>query len=464
MSNRDQIDVELDLLRKYDQPGPRYTSYPTIPFFHEGVREKEYLHHLKFDDRFKNQESISLYFHLPFCDTLCYFCGCNMMVVHDREKIDTYLDYLLKEMALLRPLINPARKVRQLHWGGGSPTSLSPEQIIRLGEAIRFYFEFDQAAEIGVEIDPRGLTRAHMEALAEVGFNRCSIGVQDFNPQVQQTVNRIQSAEITRRTVAWARELSFHSVNIDLIYGLPFQTVDSFAKTLDIVLDLKPDRLAVFSYAHLPQLIKHQRLIKDEWLPEPKVKLELLKLSIEKLTCSGYVYIGMDHFAKPDDELARAMKAGTLYRNFQGYSTHAGLNLISFGITSISMLSNIYVQNFKKLTPYYQQIDSGHLPIFRGVVLNKDDRLRREVITKLMCHFHLEKSDIENKYNLNFDQYFAKALKNLEEMEADGLIELHPERLKVTTRGRLFIRNIAMQFDAYLPQTKENKPKFSRTI
>lgn len=464
MSNKYQINIELDLLQKYDQPGPRYTSYPTIPYFKKTVGEKEYLYHLQREDLAKSEESISLYFHLPFCDTLCYFCGCNMMVVRRQEKIDTYLEYLSKEIALIRPLINSARKVKQLHWGGGSPTSLSPKQITRLGKIINFYFEFDSSAEIGVEIDPRGLTREHLEALAEIGFNRCSIGVQDFNPQVQQTVNRIQSVEITERTITWARELGFHSVNIDLMYGLPFQTVDSFAKTLEIVLDLKPDRLAIFNYAHLPQLIKHQRLIKGEWLPRPNEKLELLKLSIEKLTSSGYVYIGMDHFAKPNDELAKAMKEGTLYRNFQGYSTHAGLNLISFGITSISMLTNIYVQNLKKLIPYYQTIESGHLPIFRGVVLNKDDRLRREVITKLMCHFLLEKSDIETKYHLNFDQYFARELENLKEMEADGLIELHPERLKVTTKGRLFIRNIAMQFDAYLDRTKENRPKFSRTI
>lgn len=464
MTKQHKINVEIGLLKKYDQPGPRYTSYPTIPYFHEGVSEKDFIQHIQQEDRLKGQEGISLYFHIPFCDTLCYFCGCNMMVIHNREKIEVYIDYLIKEMELLRPLTNPQRKVKQLHWGGGTPTSLTPEQIRRLGKAIQFFFEYDEQAEIGVEVDPRELTREHVIALRDVGFNRCSLGVQDFNPKVQQIVNRLQSEDITRQTVEWARELGFQSINIDLMYGLPFQTVESFDKTLDIILDISPDRLAVFNYAHLPQMIKHQRLIKDEWLPTPKEKLELLKLSIEKLTQSGYVYIGMDHFAKPDDELTKAMKEGTLYRNFQGYSTHAGLNLFAFGITSISMLSNVYVQNIKKLAPYYKKLDSGHLPIFRGIILNADDILRREVITKLMCNFQLEKVDIESRYHIEFDQYFADALENLKEMEADGLIELHQEQLKVTTLGRLFIRNIAMQFDAYLQKANTIKPQFSRTV
>jgi len=464
MTNRHQINVDIELLKKYDQPGPRYTSYPTAPYFHEGVDEQVYRKHIEKDNQLKKDEPISLYFHLPFCDTLCYFCGCNMMVTHNRQKIEKYINYLIKEMALLRPLIGEKRKVMQLHWGGGTPTYLSPEQIRRLGNAIREFFDFEDEAEVSVEIDPRELTREHMEALKEVGFNRCSMGVQDFNPQVQKTVNRIQPEDITRQTVDWARELGFQSINIDLMYGLPFQTVEMFEKTLDIILDIDPDRLAVFNYAHLPSMIKHQRLIKDEWLPKPEEKLQLLKLSIEKLTSSGYVYIGMDHFAKPDDELTLAMNEGTLYRNFQGYSIHAGLNLFAIGITSISMLSNLYVQNVKKLNPYYERLEKGQLPVFKGVELTEDDILRREVITELMCNFYLDKKKIEQKYNLIFDDYFADALEKLVPLQQDGLIELQENYLKVTTMGRLLIRNIAMQFDYYLAKKEGQKPQFSRTV
>ncbi|MCD6375244.1 MAG: oxygen-independent coproporphyrinogen III oxidase [Caldisericaceae bacterium] len=464
MTNRHQINVDIELLKKYDQPGPRYTSYPTAPYFHEGVDEQVYRKHIEKDNQLKKDEPISLYFHLPFCDTLCYFCGCNMMVTHNRQKIEKYINYLIKEMALLRPLIGEKRKVMQLHWGGGTPTYLSPEQIRRLGNAIREFFDFEDEAEVSVEIDPRELTREHMEALKEVGFNRCSMGVQDFNPQVQKTVNRIQPEDITRQTVDWARELGLQSINIDLMYGLPFQTVDMFEKTLDIILDIDPDRLAVFNYAHLPSMIKHQRLIKDEWLPKPEEKLQLLKLSIEKLTSSGYVYIGMDHFAKPDDELTLAMNEGTLYRNFQGYSTHAGLNLFAIGITSISMLSDLYVQNVKKLNPYYERLEKGQLPVFKGVELTEDDILRREVITELMCNFYLDKKKIEQKYNLIFDDYFADALEKLVPLQQDGLIELQENYLKVTTMGRLLIRNIAMQFDYYLAKKEGQKPQFSRTV
>ncbi|WP_457565170.1 oxygen-independent coproporphyrinogen III oxidase [Caldithrix abyssi] len=464
MSSKNQIHVDIDLLKKYDQPGPRYTSYPTAPYFHEGIGEKDYIRHIQKDDQQKSGEPISLYFHLPFCDTLCYFCGCNMMVTHNRQKIDHYIDYLVKEMELLRPLINDNRKVMQLHWGGGTPTYLTPEQIRRLGQDIRRLFELEEGAEVSVEIDPRELTREHMVALKEAGFNRCSMGVQDFNPKVQKTVNRIQPEDITRQTVDWARELGFQSVNIDLMYGLPFQNAELFKKTLEIILDIDPDRLAVFNYAHLPSIIKHQRLIKDEWLPGPEEKLELLKLSIETLTSSGYVYIGMDHFAKPNDELTIAMNEGTLYRNFQGYSTHAGLNLFAIGITSISMLSDLYVQNVKKLEPYYELLDAGHLPVYKGVELNEDDILRREVITELMCNFRLQKEKIEKKYGVVFDEYFADALQNLAPMQDDGLIELHADHLQVTTMGRLLIRNIAMQFDYYLMKREGNKPQFSRTV
>jgi oxygen-independent coproporphyrinogen-3 oxidase len=459
-----QLKVDIDLLKKYDQPGPRYTSYPTAPYFHEDLGTEEYLQHVHADDAEVANKDLSLYFHLPFCDTLCYFCGCNMMVTRSTEKIDQYIDYLDKEMRILKSHISDDRKIIQLHWGGGTPTHLSPDQIRRLGSLIHKYFDFRENAEVGVEIDPRELTFDHMKALSEMGFNRCSMGVQDFDQRVQETVNRIQPEDITRASVEWSRELGFKSLNLDLMYGLPFQKADSYSDTIDKILELDPDRLAVFNYAHLPNLIKHQRLIKDEWLPSGDQKLELLKLSIEKLTGAGYVYIGMDHFAKPDDELTIAMNNGTLYRNFQGYSTHAGINLFAFGITSIGMLSDLYIQNHKTLKAYYEALDRKTLPTMRGITLNEDDQLRREVITELMCNFVLKKDVIERKYRIAFDDYFAQSLERLSDLEKDDLIRVERDRLTVTGAGRLLIRNIAMQFDAYLMNKAGDKPQFSRTV
>ena len=459
-----KIAVDIDLLKKYDRPGPRYTSYPTAPYFHDKVDANEYKLNLQQDNQLKSDEDLSLYFHLPFCDTLCYFCGCNMMVTRDRSKIDAYIDYLKKEIILLKKHLNPGRKVIQLHWGGGTPTHLDPGQIRRLGGIIHDYFDFAENAEISAEIDPRELTKDHLIALRETGFNRCSMGVQDFNEKVQETVNRIQPESLTSKTIEWVRELDFESLNLDLMYGLPHQSVNSFEETLNKIIRLNPDRLAVFNYAHLPKMFKHQKLIKDEWLPGPDVKLELLKLSIEKLTSSGYVYIGMDHFAKPGDELTRAMEEGTLYRNFQGYSTHAGLNLIAIGITGISMLSRLYVQNFKKLPDYYQALDDSILPVSKGIALNEDDILRREVITQLMCNFYLDKNKVNRKYGIDFDGYFDDALHQLAAFEEDDLIKLGKDELRVTSSGRLLIRNIAMCFDYYLNKKETEKPQFSRTV
>jgi oxygen-independent coproporphyrinogen-3 oxidase len=460
----ERIAVDLDLLKKYDQPGPRYTSYPTAPYFHEGIGHKEYVAHIIRDNKSIKNKDLSLYFHLPFCDTLCYFCGCNMMVTRNFEKIDRYIDYIEKEIHLLKRHIDADRKVIQLHWGGGTPTHLTPDQIRRLGGIIHENFEFKEEAEVGVELDPRELTFDHMKALREMGFNRCSMGVQDFDPKVQQTVNRIQPEDITRQTVDWSRELGFKSINIDLMYGLPHQKSSSFSKTIDKVVSMDPDRFAVFNYAHLPKMIKHQRLIKEEWIPPREEKLNLLKLSIDKLSDAGYIYIGMDHFAKPDDELTIAMENGSLYRNFQGYSTHAGINLFAFGITSIAMLSNTYMQNVKTLKEYYEMIDKNKLPLMRGIILNEDDLLRREVITELMCNFRLQKEKIEKKYHINFDAFFEEPLKKLEALQGDGLIALHPDQLLVTNIGRLLIRNIAMNFDAYLMKKEKDKPQFSRTV
>ena len=459
-----KIPVDIELLKKYDKAGPRYTSYPTAPYFHDGIGATEYLDHVRHDNNNIKDRDLSLYFHIPFCDTLCYFCGCNMMVTRNQDKIEQYIEYLEKEIVLLKQNIDDDRKIRQLHWGGGTPTHLSPDQIRRLGGVIHKYFDFKEDAEVGVEIDPRELTRDHMVALSEVGFNRCSMGIQDFDPKVQKTVNRIQPESVTSDAVGWSKELGFTSLNLDLMYGLPYQNYKTYSETIDTVLKMNPDRLAVFNYAHLPNMIKHQQLIKEEWLPSGDQKLELLKLSIEKLNDAGYIYIGMDHFAKPDDELTVAMQNGTLYRNFQGYSTHAGINLFAIGITGIGMLSDIYVQNYKKLDDYYKALDNNTLPVMRGVTLNEDDQLRREVITELMCNFKLDKQRFESKYKIQFDTYFADALTNLKSLEDDGLIVLGKEQLKVTDIGRLLIRNIALNFDYYLMKKQGVKPQFSRTV
>jgi oxygen-independent coproporphyrinogen III oxidase len=458
-----KIVVNQDILKKYDCAAPRYTSYPTAPCFKTDLLPEEYIRHMmKADDSTMN--AISLYFHLPFCDTLCYYCGCNMLVTRNRHKIDRYIDYLEKEIVLLKKHIQSTKQVVQLHWGGGTPTHLDPDQIMRLGKIIRNHFEFASDAEIGVEIDPRELTREHINALREIKFNRCSIGVQDYTEKVQKAINRVQSESVTNRAVSWARQSGFKSVNLDLMYGLPYQTTASFNHTLDKILKLEPDRLAVFNYAHLPGLIKHQKRIKDEWIPLPEDKLALLKLTIEKLTGAGYVYIGMDHFARPDDELAIAMKDDTLYRNFQGYSTHAGADLFAFGISGISMLLGLYVQNYKKLSDYYSRLDDGVLPIKSGIELSWDDRLRREVIVRLMCRFRIVKRQIEQQYNIVFDRYFADALLKLKDFQEDGLVILSDGQIEVTLAGRMVIRNIAMNFDAYLNSDSEKKPRYSRTV
>jgi oxygen-independent coproporphyrinogen-3 oxidase len=455
------LEVDTNLLMKYDRSGPRYTSYPTAPYLTVDIGSKDYLYAIESGERDKN---ISLYFHLPFCDTMCHFCGCNMLLTRNPARVDTYLNYIEKEIRLLRQRFYEKRKVSQLHWGGGTPNSLSPGQIRRLGKIIHDNFTIDAQAEVSVELDPRGLTFEHMQAFHDVGFNRCSMGIQDFDLKVQTAVNRVQSEKITRDAMDWARRLNFTSINIDLIYGLPFQHPDSYKKTLLKVIEMAPDRLAVFNYAHVPAVIKKQRKIKDEDLPPPQLKLQLLKLAIEKLTAAGYAYIGMDHFARPEDELFIALQKKTLFRNFQGYSTHAGLDLYSFGMSSISMLPRLYVQNYKNLKYYFGALDQNRLPIARGVVLTDEDVLRRNVIMNLMCHFQLDKEEIARKYKINFDEHFAQSLKNLEPFIADGLVEMKNGTITINESGRLVIRNIAMNFDQYLMQKEGSKPVFSKTI
>lgn len=457
------FDINLDLVKKYDRPGPRYTSYPTAPQFTEEFGPDAYLNEIIRTNNEENSPDLSLYFHIPFCDTLCYFCGCNMIVSRNRERIHNYVDYLKNEIDLVRSYIKSGRKVSQLHWGGGTPTHLNPDEIRELTAFINNNFEFRDSSENGCEIDPRELTKEHLIALREGGFNRISMGVQDFNEKVQKAVNRIQPEDMTRRVVDWVRELDFKSINLDLIYGLPFQTVSEFEKSVDAIIDISPDRIALFNYAHVPWMKKHMELIKTEDLPTPEEKLQILKMSVAKLTDAGYSFIGMDHFAKPDDELATALRDKKLYRNFQGYSTNAGADLYAFGITSISQLGNIYAQNLKTEKEYSAALDNGKLPIMKGWQLTEDDVLRRYVITKIMCDFELDFSDVEKKFGIDFEKYFAHGLNNFGELIEDGLVTLKDRKINVSEMGRLLIRNVAMNFDGFL-ERKEDTAKYSRTV
>ena len=457
------FDIDIDLIKKYDTPGPRYTSYPTAPHFNESFTRKEYLKEIKNTNQGRNLPDLSLYFHLPFCDTLCYFCGCNMIVTKNRERIKRYIDDVKREINQITTHLSGDRKVVQLHWGGGTPTHLNPEEIIDLNLYIHDRFEFNPVVEAGCEIDPRELTKEHLEALRSGGFNRISMGVQDINESVQKAVNRIQPEALTRQVVHWVRELGFDSINLDLMYGLPFQSAKNFERTVDAIIDIDPDRIALFNFAYVPWMKKHQKAIRPEDLPAPEEKLDIFKMATQKLTQAGYVFIGMDHFAKPDDELALALNEKKLYRNFQGYSTHAGADLYAMGITSISQFGRIYAQNIKKEKPYRAALDQGILPTAKGCYLSDDDLLRRHVIIKLMCDFELDFVSIEDKFNIDFEAYFGLGLSRLNEMMADDLLFIENRTLKITHMGRLLIRNIAMKFDGYL-ERKEDYARYSRTV
>lgn len=456
--------LDVDILKKFNQPGPRYTSYPTAPVFSDKFTSADFKHEIINTNAEENPTDLSLYFHFPYCDTLCYFCGCNMMVTQNRQHIAEYNDYLKKDIDLLVPMISPKRKVQQMHWGGGTPTYLEPDEIRDIGNYIKERFDFSEDIEASVEIDPRGLTKDHLQALRDVGFNRTSFGVQDFNQKVQEAVNRIQSEELTTQTIEWARELGFQSINLDLIYGLPHQTLESFRETVEKIAKLSPDRIAVFNYAHVPWLKKHMNLIKAEDLPSPDERLQILKMTIETLMDAGYEYIGMDHFAKPTDELAVAQKNGTLYRNFQGYSTKSGCDVYAFGLSAISQFQNIYAQNLKHLRDYYKRVDSGDAATNVGYRMTEDDHIRKETIMQLMCNLEIDKRDIETKFGINFEDYFAADIPKLNVFIEDGLLENDADKIKVIGSGILVIRNIAMCFDAYLEKMMAEKPVFSKTV
>lgn len=456
--------IDIDILRKYDQPGPRYTSYPTAPVFTPDFGPGKFRDEIIRTNLDGVHSDISLYVHFPFCDTLCFFCGCTMLVTRSRERIKEYNEHVKKEMSLIRPLISSGRRVTQLHWGGGTPSYLDPDEIADMSSFIRDNFRPADDIEAGVEIDPRGLTFGHMKALRDGGFNRVSMGVQDFNNKVQIAVNRIQPEKMTRITVDWCRKLGFSSVNLDLIYGLPFQSLRSFEKTIGKIIDISPDRIAVFNYAHVPWLKPHMKLIHPEDLPTPETKLAILKMTIERLTEAGYQYIGMDHFAKPDDDLAVAQKNKTLYRNFQGYSTKAGTDVYAFGMSSISQFADIYAQNVKTLPEYYTRISQAKLATHVGYRMTSDDHIRKHVITRLMCDFEIDKRDIEQRFGIVFDSYFAAEIGKLSEFLTDGFVTNTSNTITVRGMGRLIIRNIAMCFDAYLEQMMKERPIFSRTV
>ncbi|MFK5969232.1 MAG: oxygen-independent coproporphyrinogen III oxidase [Candidatus Marithrix sp.] len=452
---------DIDLIRRYDKAGPRYTSYPTAVQFNSEFDETSYRTHAQNSNPTK---PLSLYLHVPFCDTVCFYCACNKIATKNRGLTIPYLQYLYQEIALQGKLFSQQRPVTQLHWGGGTPTFLNHNQIQEVMKVMGKHFQLldDDSGEYSIEIDPRETKPDTVALLREVGFNRMSLGIQDFTPKVQKAVNRIQSPEQTFAVLEQARNEGFKSVSVDLIYGLPHQTETSFAKTLETIIAVKPNRLSVFNYAHLPTIFKPQRRINEADLPSSTEKLAILQNTTNQLLEAGYIYIGMDHFALPDDELAIAQRNGTLYRNFQGYSTHSDCDLIGLGTTSISQVADSYSQNVKTLEEYYAKIKAGHIPIFRGVSLNEDDKLRRAVITKLICHFTLDIATIEKDYQIDFKTYFATEIAELETMQADGLLTLNEQQIDILPAGRLLVRNICMPFDIYL--RKNTEQRFSKVI
>lgn len=456
-----------ELLARYDRPGPRYTSYPTAVEFHAGFGEAEYRERLAAADALAG-EPLSMYAHLPFCEERCLFCGCNVVVTKRRDVTEQYLDQVLAEVDLLAKHLPHRRQISQMHWGGGTPTFYPAQDLKKLFHAIQERFEFTPDAELGIEVDPRVTTPRQIEALRRLGFNRLSMGVQDFAPEVQRAVHRIQSYEWTRTMVEQARAEGFGSVNIDLIYGLPYQTAEGFRQTLERVIEIRPDRVAVYSFAFVPWIRAHMKHLPQEAMPGAALKLELLALSIDAFTSAGYRPIGMDHFALPEDELSRAIETRTLSRNFMGYTVQSARDMVAVGISAIGDVQGAFVQNVKKLPVYEQSIAAGRFPVERGYRLDDDDVLRRHVITELMCNFHLDVRDVERRFGISFGQTFATELAELtapDSASTDGLIVVTPETLEVTPQGRLFIRNLCMVFDRYLRmRAAGEKPVFSRTV
>ncbi|GGE30894.1 oxygen-independent coproporphyrinogen III oxidase [Halopseudomonas oceani] len=453
---------DADLIRRYDHAGPRYTSYPTAVQFHDGVKPADFLHAI--DASREAGRQLSLYVHVPFCANICYYCACNKVITKDRSRAREYLASLQREMELVSAHLGPDQVVEQLHFGGGTPTFLSHQELRELMAGLRSQFNLrdDDIGDYSIEIDPREADWSTMGLLRELGFNRVSFGVQDLDPEVQRAVNRLQTLEQTQAVMDAARTLAYRSINIDLIYGLPKQTPESFARTVEAIIALKPDRLSVFNYAHLPERFMPQRRINSADLPSPAQKLEMFENSVRQLLAAGYRYIGMDHFALPDDSLSIAQENGELQRNFQGYTTHGHCDLIGLGVSSISQVGDLYCQNSSDLKVYQERLQADELATQRGLVCHSDDIIRRAVISQLICHFQLQFSDIESRFGIDFPEYFASCLPMLEQMARDGLIILTPGGIRVMAAGRLLVRSICMLFDVY--QSDASQQRFSRII
>ena len=459
---RDELRVSEEFLARYNRPGPRYTSYPTAPVWNDsfGPADLEKVH----EEANLAKSPVSLYMHIPFCESLCLFCACNVIIQKDKRVAPPYLEILKREMARVSRAVSSDRPVVQFHWGGGTPTYLTPPQIEDLFSFTREHFTFAPDAEIGIEVDPRVTSREHLETLRKLGFNRLSMGIQDFHPDVQKAIHRIQPFELTGGLIRSARELGFDSVNVDLIYGLPYQTPETFAHSVDQILELTPDRVALFSYAHVPWLKKQQGSFVGH-LPEGMQKFEIFRTGLLKFLEAGYLYIGMDHFAKPGDELAVSQQNRTLHRNFQGYTTKAGADLYGMGITAISGIQNAYAQNQRDIPSWEKAVNERGIATMRGYHLSDDDRLRRAVISRLLCHTIVLKDEISREFAIDFDRYFADELARLEPFRQDGLVVLDPNEIRTTWLGRIFIRNLAMIFDPYLEKQYLNaKPLFSKTL
>ncbi len=450
-------EIDFKKLSRFSRHAPRYTSYPTAVEFRDLAPED-------IIDELKSTKPLSLYFHLPFCKSACYFCGCNVVYTSKESKRKRYIDYLKKELEIWAKYLDTFRVVRQLHFGGGTPTFFTPEELREIYELIYSHFKnFEKDAEISVEIDPRFFSKEHMDVMKEYGVNRISFGVQDFNEETQKAVNRIQPFDLTKEAVDIARAAGIDSINIDLIYGLPFQTLETFKKTLELVKELNPDRLAVFNYAHVPWLKKGMRKIDETTLPTPEEKLKIFKYVIDFFENNGYKMVGMDHFAKPDDELFKAIEKGELHRNFQGYTTKGGADLIGFGLTSISETEKAYFQNYKDLKSYEKAIDDGKLPVFRGVKLNDEDLIRKYVIMEMMANFSFDIERFEKTFGIDFRKKFENELKELEEFIKEGLVEITPKKILVNKTGTLLIRNIVLPFDEYFKKMA-NQKVFSKSI
>lgn len=462
VTQHDQLEISEELIRRFDSLGPRYTSYPTADRFHADFTASSYIQYLEQRNLSANRPPLSLYIHIPFCASLCYYCACNKVITKDRSKSAIYLDYLAKELSLVKQHLTTRETVSQLHLGGGTPTFLSEDEMRRLMALLRENFDFADDAEISIEIDPRTVTTETLQLLADLGFNRTSLGVQDFDEQVQIAVHRIQPYDMVENCISQSRAVGFQSINFDLIYGLPKQNLESFSRTLDQVIALSPARIALYNYAHLPTRFKPQRRINEDELPSAELRLQIFLMSLRRLLAEGYVYIGLDHFAKPDDSLAVAVKDKSLHRNFQGYTTRSDCDLIALGLSSIGKIGSSYVQNLRTLDEYYAALDQGQLPVEKGFHLSADDLMRREIIMDLMCSATLDIPEIEKKHQVRFADYFNEELSRLQCYADEGLMKIEETAVSVTGKGRMFVRAFSMVFDTYL--ARQSGAKYSKLI